>query len=379
MSSLPVVRQKLAELPLWERMQESRRPLAFDLEITARCSNDCRHCYIRQPASDAGALARELSQDEIARIAGEAVSLGAIWCLVTGGEPLLRKDFADIYVMLKRLGLLVSVFTSACLVTPEHVGLFQSMPPRNLEVTVYGATRETYERVTRQPGSFAAFCRGLDLLLAGGVPLRLKAMVLKSNLHEMDQIARFCRARTKDRYRFDPLLHLRYDGDPARNAAIRAERVSPEEFVAVEQADAERVRALEGRGAAPVASQGERPAQGRLFPCAAGKATFTVGSDGTFRLCSALCQAGTICDLRDVPLAKAWGDLVPRVRQMTSNNRVFLEKCHACGLFELCGWCPAHAALETSHLDGWVEYFCQVAHARAEAFERQRHAPSCRS
>ena len=54
--------------------------------------------------------------------------MGALWCLLTGGEPLLREDFAEIYLGLKRLGLLVSVFTNACLVTPEHVELFQKVP-----------------------------------------------------------------------------------------------------------------------------------------------------------------------------------------------------------------------------------------------------------
>jgi len=56
--------------------------------------NDCRHCYIGLPAGDQEARRKELSLAEIDRIAGEAVSLGALWCLVTGGEPLLREDFA---------------------------------------------------------------------------------------------------------------------------------------------------------------------------------------------------------------------------------------------------------------------------------------------
>ena len=167
----------------------------------------------------------------------EAADLGAVWCLLTGGEPLLREDFADVFLGLKRLGLLVSVFTNACLVTPEHVELFRQYPPRDVEVSVYGATAATYEAVTRRPGSYDAFVRGLELLLAGGVHVRLKAMALRSNGHELDEIARFCRAHTRDYYRFDPLLHLRFDGDPARNDEIRGERLTPAEIVAFERAD----------------------------------------------------------------------------------------------------------------------------------------------
>ncbi|MBU1877715.1 MAG: radical SAM protein, partial [Chloroflexi bacterium] len=205
---------EIQDFALWDKMWGKRAPFSIELEITARCNNDCRHCYINLPAGDQAAKAQELTPEEIDRIAGEAVELGAMWCLITGGEPLLRPDFPDIYMLLKRQGLLVSVFTNATLIRDEHIQLFQRYPPRDIEVTVYGATRETYEAVTRWPGSFAAFQRGLDRLLDSGVRVRLKAMALRSNVHEMDAIARFCRERTKDYYRFDPVLHLRFDGDP---------------------------------------------------------------------------------------------------------------------------------------------------------------------
>ena len=63
--------------------------------------------------------------------------------------------------------------------------------------------------------------------------MRLKAMILHSNLEEFEGISRFCVARTKDFYRSDPFLCLRTDLDPVRNADIRAERLSPAEVVEV--------------------------------------------------------------------------------------------------------------------------------------------------
>ena len=271
------------------------------------------------------------------------------------------------------------MFTNACLVTAEHVELFRSYPPRDIEVSVYGATRETYEAVTRRPGSYDAFVRGLDLLLGSGVPVRLKAMALRSTVHELDEISRFCRERTVDYYRFDPLLHLRFDGDPARNAEIRAERLSAAEVVAVERADAERFGALR-RGCAEgelFVRDAEHARCDHLFRCGAGQGSFTVGHDATFRLCSSLRHPDTVFALRADPerpgslcpgaLREAWEEWVPRVRDLRGTNPEFLEKCRKCGIVNLCLWCPAHAALETGSMDDWVEYFCEVAHARAEA------------
>jgi radical SAM protein with 4Fe4S-binding SPASM domain len=379
-------RIEVQDFVLWDKLKERRRPLSFDLEITARCNNDCRHCYIALPAGDRAARAAELSTAELLDIAGQAAELGAMWCLLTGGEPLLREDFEEVYLALKRLGLLVSLFTNACLVTPAHAELLRRYPPRDLEVSVYGATRETYERVTRRPGSWDAFVRGLDLLMGSGVPVRLKAMALRSNAHELAEMSAFCRAHTKDYYRFDPLLHLRFDGDAARNEEIFAERLSPEEVVAVERADEERFGALErgcqdGKLIFPADDHAALHPDGsvcdHLFHCGAGNGSFSVGYDGTFRLCSSLWHPDTVVNVRPggpgaVSVREAWEEHVPRVRALRGSDPEFLEKCRRCDIVNLCLWCPAHAALETGsgergRMDAWVEYFCEVAHARAAA------------
>ena len=358
---------EIQQFPLWNKLKNKRVPLSFDLEVTARCNNDCRHCYINLPANDPAARARELSLAEISCIADEAVSLGAIWCLLTGGEPLLRPDFAEVYLTLKRKGLLISVFTNATLVNEEHVALFKKYPPRDIEVTVYGVTRETYEEVTRKPSTFDRFMQGLNLLIAGGVRVRLKAMAMQSNLHEQVAIADFCRARTKDYFRFDPQLHLRFDGNAARNEEIRAERLSPAEIVAVERADEQRFSILEKGCDKLIVPEFAHFGCDHLFHCGAGNGSFTISYDGRFRLCSSLWHPESVYDLRKGTLAEAWHTFVPQVRDMRSHSEEFLEKCRHCPLINLCLWCPAHAHLERGEMEAWVSYFCDVAHARAEA------------
>jgi len=348
-------------------MAARHEPLSFDLELTARCINRCRHCCVRLPPGDPGAQQKELTVEEVSRISGDAVSMGSIWCLITGGDPLLREDFPEIFMTLKRKGLLVSVFTTGQILTDKHVQLFRDYPPRVIEITVYGVTRETYERVTQQSGSFEAFRRGLDRLLEGGVQVRLKAMALRSNLAELPEISRFCRERTKDYYRFDPLLHLRPDGNPQRNEEIRSERLSPAEIVALENSDPERSAALQKDCAQLIVPDFSQNSCNHLFHCGAGRGNFYVSYDGFFRLCSSLCHPECTYDLRKGSLADAWHNLVPKVRDMRSNRSEFLEFCRSCSIVNLCLWCPAHAHLETGELDGPVPYFCEVAHARAAA------------
>jgi len=356
----------LDQFSLWEKTKAKRIPFSFELEVTARCNNNCRHCCINFPADDMKACEQELSFEAIKKITDQAVSMGAIWCLITGGEPLLREDFFSIYLYMKKKGLLVSVFTNATLIGEEHIRLFQQYPPRDIEVTVYGVTRETYERVTRTAGSYSAFMKGLDILLKSGVKVRLKAMALRSNLHEMPEIARFCRERTKDYFRLDPFLHLRYDRNAERNEEIRSERLSPEEIAALERADPERLEALRKSCGTWIESDSSHPDCNHLFHCGAGAGSFSISYDGIFRLCSSLWHPDCVCDLKRGNLQEAWHTFAPAVLEMQSNRREFLDKCHGCSLVNLCMWCPANAHLETGEMGRHIDYFCRVAHARAE-------------
>ena len=361
-----VVNTPLPEFGLWDEFEGKGIPGSFEIELTARCNNDCRHCYINLPAGDRAARAKELSFDEICSVADQAVELGALWCLLTGGEPLLRPDFSDIYVALKKRGLLVSLFTNACLVRPEHVELFRRYPPRDLEITTYGASREVYERVTRAPGSYDAFRRGVRLLQEGGVPARHKAMALRSNVAELAAMAAFGRAHTKDYFRFDFLLHLRYDRDEGRNAEICAERLTPDEITAVERADDERARALRRECRRAVAS-GAAPQPDLVFQCDVGQG-FTVGHDGTLRLCSSLWHPDYVADVRREPLGAAWRRLAANARGLRTSDAAYLDLCGACSLTDLCLYCPAHIYLESGSLTRPVDDFCATAQARADAF-----------
>ncbi len=342
----------------------------FTLEATVRCNLDCRHCPVNRPEADKAAKKRELTVDEISRLAGEAAAAGAARCVIAGGEPLLRRDFCDIYQAVLSKGLRVSISTSATLVTGEIVRFLKKFPPRAVEVAVFGVTRETYERVTRTPGSFEAFKGGLDRLLGSGITVRLTAVALRSNKHELPAIRDFCRAQARDAYRIDARLDLRFDRDQARNVYIRAERLSPREIVRLERTDPEHFRAAPGV-CAELRPEGRPPAIGgagdrRLFRCAAGRRSFVIGPSGILRPCLALHHPDFLYDLRKGSLADALERFLPAALARETDRQEFLEKCRPCAVAASCQWCPARADLETGDLDRPVESLCRVAEARAE-------------
>lgn len=363
---------EIQKFGLFGRYMSKRAIPSFEIELTARCNNDCRHCFINLPAGDKALENKEISLEMIKNVAQQAIDMGALWCLLTGGEPLLRKDFADIYITLKKMGLLVQIFTNATLINNEHIKLFQKYPPRDIEISVYGVTEKTYESVTRKKGSFAAFMNGLNLLLESDIHVRLKTIPMRSNIHEMKEISDFCRSHTKDFFRFDPVLHLRYDGNRARNQEILAERLSPEVIVELEQSDTKHAESLLKKCDVIFLPQNKKKIDDRLFSCYLGFGSFVLGYDGYFRPCGPLNHPDFKYDLTTGTLEEAWNTFVPSLHQLKITSEELLNTCSRCPIVNLCIGCAAHMYLENGDFSSVPTYFCEVAHAREKLLNKIR-------
>ena len=88
---------EIQQMPLWEKLKAKGTPLSFDIEITARCNNDCRHCYINLPMDDLTTRAAELSLAEIEEVAVRAARalVGSAVETATGDQSTALGQVAD--------------------------------------------------------------------------------------------------------------------------------------------------------------------------------------------------------------------------------------------------------------------------------------------
>ncbi len=337
----------------------------LDIELTERCNNDCVHCSINLPAGDP-ARSREWSAAAWKALLDEAAGLGTLVVRLTGGEPLLRDDLEEIYLHARTRGLRVMLFTNATLVTPGLARLLKEVPPLEaVEVSVYGMTRESYEAVSRTPGSFAAFRRGLDLLLGHGVRLAVKGAILPPTRQELDAFEAW--AAGLDGASGPPssalLLDLRSRRDGAKNALITGLRMGGDEFVALARRRGD-AAIEEWRG---FCARSGGPPGDRLFTCLPMGGSAAIDPYGRLQYCLGLRHPDTVVDLASVSLREAVTDFLPRVRDMRAKDPAYLERCGRCFLKGLCEQCPAKSWAEHGTLDTPVDYLCGIAHAQAVA------------
>jgi radical SAM protein with 4Fe4S-binding SPASM domain len=338
---------------LRQKIAGKRVPLGGSLELTFRCNLRCAHCYIGDARAGIPGRA-ELTYSEMCDLLDQLVDEGCLWLLITGGEPLLRSDFLDIYTYAKQKGLLITLFTNGTLITREIADHLREWPPFKVEISLYGRTRETYEKVTGVPGSYESCLCGIELLLERGLPLNLKTMIMTLNKHEVWDIKKYAEGLGVD-FRFDPLINAGLDGDQE----LAELRIAPEEIVELDLADARRLDKWRDFCDRFLGVAFDRR---YVFFCGAGIHTFHIDPHGELSVC--ILYRAESYDLRLGSFREGWHDFIPQVRNQKARNG---NACSECDLIVMCGQCPGWAQLEHGDSQTPIQYLCQVAHLRAQA------------
>lgn len=184
-------------------------PLRAMLELTYRCNFRCVHCYLVEFRSPG-----ELSREEWRNTLDDLASQGCLFLTLTGGEPLLRKDFFDIAGDARDRRFALRVFTNGSLVDESVAREFAKIGTLSTEVSLYGMTDEVSKAVTTKRHSAEVVLEAIQRLRSHGVPVKIKVPVLKQNLHELPAMRSFAE-RVGAGFLANPNITPRDDGNLA--------------------------------------------------------------------------------------------------------------------------------------------------------------------
>lgn len=337
------------------KVAQERIPLTGSLDLTHRCNLRCVHCYLGGKQNRQENRDKELSTAQWISTIDEITEAGCLYLLITGGEPLIRKDFFEIYSHAKMKGLLVTVFTNGTLITDRVLELFGDLPPHVVEISLYGATAQTYERVTRVKGSYRQCLKGIERLMEIKTRLKLKTILMTHNRHEFHEIEDMAR-HWGLKFRFDAGIFPCSNGDKTPIGL----RVSPQEAIEKEFSDKARLQRWrdyfkEMRGV---------PASQTLYDCGAGRMSFHIDPYGFLKPC--LMVNSPKVDVSNGGFLAGWDDVIPLIGEKELSPGL---SCHECEKRSLCGFCPAFFALESGSENIRSEYLCAIGHRRFQLIE----------
>lgn len=348
---------------LYRKASSRLVPISGTFELSPVCNFDCRMCYVRKTAKEVRESERPiLTLDDWRRIAREARDEGMLYLLLTGGEPFLWPDFWTLYDELIEMGFLISINTNGSLINEEAIARLKRRPPRRINITLYGACDETYERLCGVRGVFDRVRRAINALADAGIVVKLNCSLTPENVSDIDQIVAYAEARKL------PLSTATYMFPPIRRDPTKVginERFTPEEAakhrldVYLRQNGPEFYRTylqniLAGSVEPPGLDEGcYDPIDGKIR-CRAGKATFWVTWDGWVTPCGMMPEPKV--DLAAQPFGDAW-----RALTEASGALRLSGVCDKCPNAKICNPCAAMAFAETGNSTGIPKYLCRVA------------------
>ena len=332
-----------------KKSAQLRIPLSGSLDLTHRCNLRCIHCYLGDHPRHTPY--REMSTKQILSILDEITEAGCLYFLISGGEPLLRRDFREIYKHAKNNGLIVTIFTNGTLITDEILELFSNLPPHIVEISLYGATAPIYEKITGVSGSYEKCLHGIRRLLDHKINVRLKTILMTINRHEFFDIENMAKEYGV-KFRFDAAIFPRLDGDKDPLNL----RVSPDDAIEKEFSDEDRVQQWKMY----FNTIQEQSLSDNLYHCGAGITSFYIDPHGNLQPC--LMTTNITHNIADGNFLTGWLDGISSIRDKKIGGDA--HNCNQCKKIHLCGFCPAFFKLENGAEHIRSEYLCAMGNHR---------------
>ncbi len=348
-------------------------PLNGTFELTPCCNMACRMCYVRMTKQQQEAIRPLKSAEQWLELGRIAKEKGMLYLLLTGGEPFMHPQFREIMEGLHRMGLIISINSNGTMINEKTVEWLKKCPPIRINMTLYGASNETYGRLCRNPQGFTQVTKAIHLLKEAGIQVKLNCSVTPYNCDDLTGIFDF--AQREDlhiqavSYMFPPVrrdesmigTNDRFTPEEAAYQTARIDCLTYGEQAYLKRMEEDAPMSLSGDVGEDCPNL---PDEGEGIRCRAGKCSFWVTWEGKLMPCGMFPTEGSP-NVFETDFMEAW----QQVRKKTQQIRL-PKACAGCEIKDECRNCAAMSYTETGRFDAVPIYRCQMAQAYSQACRR---------
>ena len=361
----PIPEEPLISTYLHNKARDMGIPVSGTFEITGRCNFNCRMCYVHNCQSNM-LKKEELPAQWWIETGRKAVEEGMVFLLITGGEPLLREDFHEIYKALHEMGLILSINSNGYLLSGKIKELFSKYPPNRINVSLYGSNNDVYEKFTGVRG-FDTIISNIKDMLAMGIDLRFNCSITPDNCDDMKNIFKVSRdlglhiKTTSYMYPQTRLKNSFGENDNRLSATDAAKcrvawsllRYTTDDFIS-------RANGMKTKIEEFLANERKCQEENGMR-CRAGRSSFWLNKNGELAVCGMIDKT---FDVKELGFSEAWS----RVKKLSSEIRLPSE-CLSCPYRHICNVCAAVCYTETGDFSKKPEYVCFFSRETARLTE----------
>lgn len=321
--------------------------------VTAKCEQDCMHCYLYENPTYERELKNELSFEESCKIIDDFSNTFdnwgmPTWISFTGGDPLTRKDIFDLISYARERGIGIGILGN-----PNHLDYSTAMKLKEEGVTRYQVSidglEETHDRLRGRKGLFKDTIRAIHVLEEAGIPSVVMSTVSKENADELIEVIRTVAKEGVSIFDFARVVPI------GAGEQLRGQMLSPQEYKNLLLKILEEYKLLQETGCQTHFGRKDHlwtllyQELGLLKPmpkdketiyggCGIGSGILTLLADGTVYACRRLpVEIGKVPEqsIKDIFINSPEHNKMRQIEKM--------HKCSKCELMQFCRGCPAVA------------------------------------
>ena len=333
---------------------------SIHIEVASACNERCVHCYI--PHGDKTSF---IGTSLFYKIIQEGRELNIINVIMSGGEPLLHKDFLGFLRRCRELDLSVNVLSNLTLLTDEHLSEMKKNPLLSVQTSLYSMDPRVHDSITKLKGSFSKTMKSIQKLLSEGIPLQISCPIMKHNKDSFLEVIRWGK-KHQIGVVFEPVIFASYD----HSCGNLSNRLSLDEIENV-------VDGLLPEGYADMMRENARDKEALTegHPiCSVCRYNFCVSADGKVFPCAGW-QSNIIGDLNNQTIKEIWGNS-EKILALRNIKRKHFPKCVNCKDRGYCTVCMMSNSNESPEGNVFEinEFHCKVSatiHNKVEAYCKQ--------
>ena len=366
------MKQRLVEPMLTEYLHRkasiTKTPISGTFELSPLCNMDCKMCYIKMSKEKQESIARLRTNEEWLNLAKEARDEGMLFLLLTGGEPFLVKNFKELYIELHKMGFCISINSNGTMIDEEVIEWLKKYPPMRINMTLYGASDETYERLCNNPKGFTQVTKALSLLKENNIQVKLNCSVTPYNKDDLKEMMDFAEEHDlviqATAYMFPPLR--KDESKIGQNDRFTAEDAALYgAYISAYSNGVDNFKAYVDSGQLAIYDADDECGivEGDHMRCRAGITSFWMTWEGKMLPCGMIPNGGL--DPWEVGFDEAWENAKNIVSEIT-----LPVKCAGCGKKDECRACAAMVYTETGTYDKVPQYRCEMTKNYPEACKK---------
>ena len=164
------------------------------INLTRRCNLACAHCYMDAETRDSGGDG-ELTTEEVKGLLDEIASRSnESMVVLTGGEPLLRRDLEELVAHGYSLGFSMVVGSNGVLLNEQRVKSLKQAGAMGVGISLDSLDPHSHDNFRGCPGSWEKTLSGMDHCKKNDLPFQLHFSVTENNAHEVQSMIDFASA-----------------------------------------------------------------------------------------------------------------------------------------------------------------------------------------